>query len=193
VSETAEFTRLLREVGGGRRESLDRLVPLVYEELRAVAHAHLLGERTGHTLNTTALVHEAYIRLVDIRQVTWQDRAHFCGMASRAMRRILIDHARARLREKRGGGAIHVSLDDSVGLPAERAVDLIALDDALSKLETLDERQARFVECRFFAGLTLEETAEALGVSLATAKRDWTLCRAWLNREMSGSTEAGST
>jgi RNA polymerase sigma factor (TIGR02999 family) len=186
MSETGEFTRLLRGASEGRREDLDRLVPMVYEELRGIARAHLRGERAGHTLNTTALVHEAYLKLVDVHSATWKDRAHFCAMASRAMRRILIDHARARLRLKRGGEAVRVDLDEAANLPDDRAVELIELDEALDRLEAIDARQARFVECRFFAGLTLEETAEALGVSLATAKRDWALCRAWLNREMSG-------
>jgi RNA polymerase sigma factor (TIGR02999 family) len=180
-----EVTELLIELSRGRREALDRLVPLVYDELRRIAHQHLRGERAGHTLNTTALVHEAYLKLIDIQRVDWRSSTHFFATASRAMRRILIDYARTRRREKRGGdNAVHVPLDEAADIPMDQAEDLIALDEALTRLEALDERQCRVVECRFFTGLTIEETAEALGVSPATVKLDWAMSRAWLNREL---------
>ncbi len=187
MPEPPDVTALLLELSGGRREALDDLLPLVYDELRRLAHRHLGGERVGHTLNTTALVHEAYVKLVDVQRVEWQDRGHFLAMASRAMRRILVDYARARNRAKRGGGAERVPLDQAIQISDEQAEDLIALDDALSRLEALNERQCRGIEYRFFGGMTLEEVADALGVSHGTAKRDWTLARAWLNRELGGS------
>jgi RNA polymerase sigma factor (TIGR02999 family) len=184
---TADITQLLEEFAAGRRDALDAIIPQLYAELHAIAHAHLAGERPGHTLNTTALLHEAYLRLVPLKQIEWQGRVHFLAMASRVMRRVLIDYAKARGRVKRGGGdVIMVPLDAAAGLPADTAEDLLALDEALSRLETVNERQCRLVEYRFFGGLSLEETAEALGVSLATVKRDWMLCRAWLNRALQG-------
>jgi RNA polymerase sigma factor (TIGR02999 family) len=180
----SETTRLLHELSEGHRDALDRLLPRVYDELRRVARAQLRGERTGHTLNTTALVHETYLRLVKIDQVQWKDRAHFFAVAARLMRRILIDYARARSRDKRGGDAIQVPLVEGLELPAARADDLLALDEALTRLEQLSVRQSRVVECRCFAGMSVEETATALGASPATVKRDWALSRAWLNREL---------
>lgn len=183
------ISQLLHELAQGRRDALDRLIPLVYDELKRIARGQLRDERPGHTLNTTGLVHETYLRLVDIHQVQWQDRAHFYAVAARVMRRILIDHARARGRDKRGAGAIHVPLDDALDLPVARTEDLLALEDALTRLEALNERQCRVVECRCFAGMSVEETATALGSSPATVKRDWAFARAWLNRELaSGST-----
>lgn len=186
MPEAPDVTALLLELSGGRKEALDELLPLVYEELRCIAHRHMGGERSGHTLNTTALVHEAYVKLVDVHRVDWQDRSHFLAMSSRAMRRILVDHARARNSTKRGGGAERVPLDHAIEITGEQSEDLIALDDALSRLEAMSERQARGVEYRFFGGMTLKEVADALGVSHGTAKRDWTLARAWLNRELTG-------
>jgi RNA polymerase sigma factor (TIGR02999 family) len=186
VSEAQHVTRLLAELTAGRRDALDELVPMVYGDLRQIARAHLRGERTGHTLNTTGLVHEAYIRLARLERIEWQDRRHFFAVASRAMRRVLIDWAKARRRDKRGGGAVQVPLDEAMHLTEQQADELIALDSALTRLEAVSERQSRLVECRFFGGLTMEESADVLGISLATAKRDWALCRAWLNRELEG-------
>lgn len=163
---------------------MDALVPLIYEELRDLARRHLVREDTGHTLNTTALVHEAYVRLVDVERVQWQDRTHFFAVASRVMRRVLIEYARARKRDKRGGGQVPLPLEER-DLPVEANLDeLLALDEALTRLEARKERHCRVVEHRFFAGLTVEETAQALGVSVATVKLDWRLARAWLNREL---------
>ena len=179
------ISQLLRELSQGRREALDRLVPLVYDQLRRIAHGQLRDERSGHTLSTTGLVHETYLRLVNINQVEWRDRAHFFAVAARVMRRILIDYARARGRDKRGGGAIHVPLDEAVDLPTAQVDDLLALEEALTRLEVLNDRQCRVVECRCFAGMSVEETAAALGTSPATVKRDWSISRAWLNRQLS--------
>jgi len=179
------ISQLLHELSAGNREALDQLVPLVYDQLRHIAHGQMRGERTGHTLNTTGLVHETYLRLVKIDQVQWRDRAHFFAVSARVMRRILIDAARARKRDKRGGDAIQVPLDDALDLPVARPEDLEALEEALVRLEALNERHCRVVECRCFAGMSVEETATALGTSPATVKRDWALSRAWLNRELS--------
>lgn len=185
MEERADITGLLRELSQGRAGVLDRLMPIVYDKLRRIAHAQLRGERPDHTLNTTALVNEAYLKLVNVRQVEWRDRAHFFAVAARLMRRILIDYARARQREKRGGDAVHVPLAEAQDIPLGRAADdLLALEEALARLEAQSERQCRVVECRCFAGMTLEETAAALGISVATVKRDWTFSRAWLNREL---------
>jgi RNA polymerase sigma factor (TIGR02999 family) len=184
MGDSPEINRLVREVSQGRRDALDRLVPIVYDELRRIAHGQLRRERPGHTLSTTALVHEAYLRLLNVHQVQWLDRAHFCATAARVMRRVLIDYARARQRQKRGGGAVRVSLTDAVDLPNAQTNDLLELDEALTRLEALGERQYRVVECRCFGGLSVEETAAVLGVSAATVKRDWTFARAWLNREL---------
>jgi RNA polymerase sigma factor (TIGR02999 family) len=184
MGDAPDINRLVREVSEGRRDALDRLVPIVYDELRRIAHGQLRRERAGHTLNTTALVHEAYLRLLNVQQVQWLDRAHFFATAARVMRRVLIDYARARQREKRGGGAVPVSLTDALDLPTAPPDDLLELDEALTRLEALGERQYRVVECRCFGGLSVEETAAVLGVSAATVKRDWTFARAWLNREL---------
>jgi RNA polymerase sigma factor (TIGR02999 family) len=188
MGDSPEINRLVREVSRGRRDALDRLVPIVYDELRRIAHGQLRRERPGHTLSTTALVHEAYLRLLNVHQVQWLDRAHFCATAARVMRRVLIDYARARQRQKRGGGAVQVSLTDAVDLPNAQTNDLLELDEALTRLEALGDRQYRVVECRCFGGLSVEETAAVLGVSAATVKRDWTFARAWLNRELGPST-----
>lgn len=184
MNDRPDITRLLRELSEGRREAFDRLVPIVYDELRTIAHHQLRNERSGHTLSTTALVHESYLRLLDVEQMQWLDRAHFFGAAARVMRRVLIDYARARGREKRGGGAIRVSLAEAIDARAAPEEDLLDLDAALARLEALSERQCRVVECRCFGGLSVEETAAALGVSVATVKRDWSFARAWLNREL---------
>lgn len=179
-----EVTLLLREWSEGDAGALERLIPLVYRELQMLARAHLRDERAGHTLQPTALVHEAYLRLVDQRRVTWQSRGHFFSVAAQMMRRILVDHARARLTEKRGQGVRAIGLDEAISTSPEADAALVSLDDALAALKSLDLRQCRIVELRYFAGLTLEETAEALDVSTATVKREWTLAKAWLRREV---------
>ena len=166
-------------------KDLDAVFPVVYEELRRVAHRHLRGELTGHTLGTTALVHEAYLELARLDHIRWPGRDYVLAAASRAMRRVLVVYAVARKAEKRGGGAIGEPLDDAVAMAASRGDELLALDEALDRLAAVNERYARVVECRFFGGMCVEETAEALGTSPATVKRDWTLARAWLNRDLS--------
>lgn len=167
-----------------RHHDLDDIFPAVYEELKRVAHRHLQGELTGHTLGTTALVHEAYIELARLDHIDWPGRAYVFAAASRAMRRVLVDYAVARKAEKRGGGQIAEPLDDAVAMAVTRGDELLALDEALDRLAAVNERYARVVECRFFGGMNVEETAAALGMSPATVKRDWTLARAWLNREL---------
>ena len=186
MSGPTDVTGMLRELTRGDRDALDRLIPVVYDELRRIAHRQLQSERSGHTLNTPALVHEVYLKLVDTKRVEWQDRSHFFAMAARLMRRVLIDYARAKKREKRGGGAVTVPLDDALGIASTRPDDLLALEDALTRLEARNECQCRVVECRCFVGLSVEETAEALSTSPATVKRDWAFSRAWLNRELTG-------
>ena len=182
--DTPEITQLLVAWNKGDQSALERLTPLVHGELHRLAKRYMAGERQGHILQTTALVNEAFTRLIDWRNVEWQNRAHFFGLAAQIMRRILVDYARARNREKRGGGEIQVSLSDAANVASGRTPDLMAVDDALLTLEMLDPRQARVVELRFFAGLSLDETAEALGVSLSTVRRDWSLASAWLFREL---------
>ncbi|MBC7895037.1 MAG: sigma-70 family RNA polymerase sigma factor [Cytophagaceae bacterium] len=184
MDEPGEVTRLLSAIADGDRDAWDALFPLVYERLRAIAHRQLRGEREGHSFATTDLVHEAYFGLVGIERVMWLDRAHFLAIAARAMRRVLIDHARARATQKRGGqpGQALVDLD---ALSTHGSDDqVIALEEALRALETRNERYGRIVECRFFAGMSVEETAAALGISAATVKRDWSVARAWLHREL---------
>jgi len=183
-------TQMLLRLDHGDADAVDRLLPVVYEELRQLARSKLRSEREDHTLNATALVHEAYMKLVDQTRVQWQNRAHFFSVAARAMRRILIDHAKARLAEKRGAGAaVATFYEDDV--PREtKAEELIDLDDALRRLEVLDERQARIVEMSFFVGLTQPEIAEALGISVSTVERSWRLARAWLSRELRGGGKA---
>lgn len=181
-----EVTELLAAWSEGDRGALERLLPLVESELRLIAHRHLRRERPGHTLQTTALVHEAYLRLVGQHATRWQNRAHFFGIAARLMRRILIDHARGVAAAKRGGGAVHVALDDAGELGWARAVELVALDDALEALARLDERKSRVVEMRFFGGLSVEEIAGVLGVHADTVTRDWRTARAFLRRELEG-------
>ncbi len=165
-------------------DDLDELFPVVYEEMRRVAHRHLRGEDTGHTLGTTALVHEAYIELAKLDHIRWPAPAYMLAAASRAMRRILIDYAVARRAAKRGGGVAAEALDDATVMAVTRGEELLALDEALTRLSVVNERYGRVVECRFFGGMSIEETAEAVGASPATVKRDWTLARAWLNREL---------
>lgn len=184
---SAEVTRLLREWQAGDRAALDRLIPLVYNELHRIAARHMSREGRNGTLQTTGLVSEAYLKLVDQRYTAWQNRGHFFAIAAQVMRRILLDDARRRLREKRGGGAVQVAIgDDAIpapGTPVD-AVDLLAVDRALRDLEQLDPDQAKVVELRFFGGLTVEETSAALGISTATVKREWSTAKAWLFREL---------
>jgi RNA polymerase sigma factor (TIGR02999 family) len=168
----------------GDRQSLDSLLPIVYQELRRLAASYLRRERPGQTLQPTALVHEAYMRLMKDRPDRWQNRAHFCAIAAHSMRQILIEKARARDALKRGGGGPRVTLDEALIGGGERSIDMVALDEALERLAAIDAEQARLVELRFFGGLTVEETAEALNISPATVKRHWTLARAWLAREL---------
>jgi RNA polymerase sigma factor (TIGR02999 family) len=178
-------TRLLVEWQNGDQKALDSLIPLVYQELRSIAGRYLSRESPSHTLQSTALVHEAYFKLIGQRRVRWQNRAHFFGIAAQMMRRILIDHARHQARDKRGGPAPKLSLDDAMATAdAEADIDLLALDDALTALAQIDPRGAQIIELRFFSGLSLEETAEVVGVSAGTVKRDWSAARAWLYREM---------
>ena len=180
-----EITQLLVAWGDGDEAALEQLTPLVHEELRRLAHHYMGGERAGHTLQTTALVNEAYVRLIDWKNVRWQSRAHFFGVSAQLMRRILVDFARSRGYRKRGGGTIAVSLDEAALVSNDKGADLVALDEALESLAKLDERQSKVVELRFFGGLSVEETAEVLQVSPGTVRRDWSLARAWLHRELS--------
>jgi RNA polymerase sigma factor (TIGR02999 family) len=180
-----DVTHLLILWSKGDSAALEALVPLVYDELRRLAQRYLKREKAGHTLSSTALVHEAYLRLVRQKDVTWQNRAHFFGVASRMMRRILVDHARSHNYAKRGGGTLTLALDEAMAVPERHEIDLVALDDALTTLAKLDERQSRTVELRFFGGLSIEETSEVLGVSAPTVKREWASARAWLYREIS--------
>lgn len=184
-SAAEAVTQLLVEWQNGNQQALDELMPMVYRELRAIASRYLARESAGHTLQSTALVHEAYLRLVDQRSARWQNRSQFFGIAAQMMRRILVDHARHRHRIKRGGAALTLSLDDAMAAAAPEAnVDLLALDQALTTLEAIDPRGARIVELRFFSGLTIEETAEVMALSTGTVKREWNTARAWLYREM---------
>lgn len=179
------ITEMLKAWSGGNVEVAEDLMPLVYDELRHQARRYLRRERGNHTLQTTGLVHEAYLRLVDQKEVTWENRAHFFGIASQMMRRILVNYAVSRTREKRGGGAVQITLDERIpGSSNENDEQLIGLDQALTRLEALDERQARIVEMRYFTGLSIEETAEVLGISPATVKREWTMAKAWLRAEL---------
>ncbi|NOT44748.1 MAG: RNA polymerase subunit sigma-70 [Acidobacteria bacterium] len=180
-----EVTRLLDDLNAGDEEALPLLLPLVYDELRRIAARRLHHEPSGHPLQATALVHEAYLRLVGQHEVRWKNRSHFFAVAAQAMRRVLVDHARARLAGKRGGVQARVPLDDVVVASEPPPGDLVALDEALDRLARHDPHQARLVELRFFAGLTVEETADVLGISDTTVKREWRMARAWLHREMS--------
>jgi len=179
-------TELLQGWRAGDREALDALLPLIYDELHRLAHHHLRNERSDHTLRSTALVHEAYFRLVGQDFPQWQSRSHFFAVAAQLMRQILVDYARRRGASKRGSGVCMLTLDDAVALPQRKDLDIVALDDALNTLSEIDPRQSRVVELRFFAGLSLEETSEVMGIATATVQRDWTAARAWLHREISG-------
>jgi RNA polymerase sigma factor (TIGR02999 family) len=184
VTPPEDVTQILQEVSGGNREAPARLMPLVYDELRRLADHYLRRERPDHTLQPTALVHEAYLKLIDQTRVDWQNRAHFFGVAAQLMRRILVDHARRHQASKRGGFQQKLTLDEAVDYSQTRDVDLVKLDDALTALAKFDARQSRVVELRFFGGLTIEETAEAIGISPATVKVDWNMAKAWLRREI---------
>lgn len=185
MQNSPEITQLLKDWSEGNQIALDKLMPLVYEELRRQASRYLQNERQGHTLQTTALIHEAYLKLIGINEIEWQNRNHFFALASTAMRRILVDYARERKRDKRGGSAENLPLDEALMISAnEKSVDLISLDEALNRLAKLDERQARVVELRYFSGLSIDETAEVLGVSNATVRLDWNLAKAWLKQEI---------
>lgn len=178
-------TELLLAWGRGDRSALDELMPLVHQELRRLARSQMHRERDNHTLQTTALVNEAFLRLIDLRRIRWQDRAHFLALSAQLMRRVLVDHARSRNYQKRGGGEPPVVLDDVVVAAPERGADLVALDDALEGLARMDPRKSKVIELRFFGGLSVEETAEALSVSVETVMRDWRLAKVWLLREIS--------
>ncbi|MCM3874295.1 MAG: sigma-70 family RNA polymerase sigma factor [Pyrinomonadaceae bacterium] len=180
-----EVTRLLRDWGNGNQQALEKLVPLIYSELRQIAHKCLYRERPGHTLQTTALVHEAYLKLIDQRDARWQNRAHFFAIASQAMRRILIDNARRHTAVKRGGPAENLPLEEAATISLEPDPILLPLDEALTKLAEIDPQQSRIVELRFFGGLTIEETAEVMSSSIDTVKREWAMARAWLRQTMS--------
>ena len=177
-----DVTKLLKDWNAGDQSALDRLMPLVYDELHRLAHQHMRRERPGHMLQTSALLNEAYMRLVDESQIPWENRAHFFGIAARLMRQILVDEARRRNYAKRGGGTIQVPLDEAK--LQTQSVNIVALDDAMKALEKSDERKSRIVELRFFGGLSIEETAQVLNVSPGTVMRDWTFTRAWLRKEM---------
>ena len=188
MSHAHEITHLLEELKGGKKEAFNELFPQVYTELRRVAQWQLRKEREGHTLNTTALIHEAYLKIADYKKMDWQGRAHFYAVAAQAMRQILVSYARKRNAEKRGGGNINITFDDAV-YGAKVLEELVSLDEALVELESINPRHARVIECRFFAGLSIEETAEALGVSTITVTRDWRMARAWLKDALKGSGE----
>ena len=180
-----DVTILLDNWSKGDQNALDQLTPVVYDELRRLAASYMRRERQDHTLQSTALVNEAYLKLVDQKNVVWQNRAHFFGIAAQMIRRILVDHARAHKAEKRGGGAGVLSLDEAIGVPEKRDIEILSLNDALTRLSELDPQQGRIVKLRFFTGLSIEETAEVVGVSPATVKREWAAARAWLFREIS--------
>src|SRR5256712_1276174 len=192
VSSSRGVTGLLQAWGQGDEQALQKLIPLVYEQLRTAARRYLAGERPGHTLQTTALVHETYIRLVDVRQIKWQDRAHFMAICSQLMRRILIDFARSRNYKERGAGAVHVDFDEALVVTSEPDANLVALDDALNRLALVDARKSRVVELRFFGGLGVKETAEVLKVSSDTVIRDWKVAKVWRLRELHGGAAPGT-
>jgi RNA polymerase sigma factor (TIGR02999 family) len=185
MARPPDITQLLLAWRDGDQAALEALMPLVQQELHRMAVRYMADERAGHLLQATALVNEAYVRLVDWKDVRWQNRAHFFAMAAKIMRRVLVDIARARGRAKRGRGQIHISLSDAGDLAVVERSDVVALDEALTSLEAIDPRKCRVIEMRFFAGLSLQETADALNVSVATVRRDWSVARAWLHRELS--------
>jgi len=186
-----DVTQLLHAISDGRRSGVNELLPLVYDELRRLAESFLERERSNHTLQATALVHEAYLKLIDQKQARWNDRAHFFAVAAQAMRRILVDHARTHGRAKRGGGVARVELDSGAELAAEPQEDLVALDSALNRLGGVHPDSIRVVEMRYFGGMTIDETAAALGVSTSSVEREWRYARAWLFRELEGSSHGG--
>ena len=192
MPSTHDVTQLLKAWTTGDERALEKLTPLVYEQLHRIAQRCMAGERTGHTLQATALVNEVYLQLVDCRQINWQDRAHFFAVSAQLMRRILVDFARSRGYQKRGGGAPQMSLDEAVSVSIEPDANLVALDDALKALAALDGRKSKVIELRFFGGLSIEETAEVLRVSADTVVRDWKLAKVWLLRELSEATERGA-
>lgn len=185
---THEITELLQDWSEGDESALERLMPLVYEQLHRLAHQHMKREKPGHILQTSAVINEAYLRMVDSPRIHWQNRAQFFGIAARVMRRILVDEARKRRSDKRGGDAIQVTLNEAINVALEQAANVTALDDALKTLEAIDPRQSKIVELRFFGGLSVDETAEVLKVSPGTVMRDWTFARAWLKNEMGAAT-----
>jgi RNA polymerase sigma-70 factor (ECF subfamily) len=189
---THEVTQLLKAWTGGDEQALEKLTPLVYRQLHQVAQRCMAGQRPDHTLQTTALVNEVYLRLVDCEQVNWQDRAHFFAVSAQLMRRILIDFARSRGYQKRGAGATHIPLEEAPSVGSEPDPNLVALDDALKALAAVDERKAKVVELRFFGGLSIDETAEVLKVSVETVVRDWRLAKMWLLRELSEGNRSGA-
>jgi RNA polymerase sigma factor (TIGR02999 family) len=189
---SSDVTGLLRAWGQGDEDALQKLMPLVYDQLHAAARRYMAGERAGHTLQTTALIHETYLRLVDVRRVEWQDRAHFLAVCAQLMRRILIDFARSRAYQKRGGAAHHVNFDEALVVTAQPDFNLVALDDALNRLAKMDERKGKVVELRFFGGLDVKETAEVMKVSCDTVMRDWKFAKVWLLRELRGDTNHGA-
>src|SRR5437879_8853527 len=184
-SSTHEVTQLLIAWSSGDKAALDKLMPLIHEELRRLAHHYMSRERAGHTLQTTALVNEAYVRLVNRKEVHWQNRAHFFAIAAQLMRSILVDHARSHAYAKRGGGAHKIALDDAMVVSQKRAAEVVAIDDALKRVNEIDSQQSQIVEMKFCGGLTIEETAEVLGLSPATIKREWSSAKAWLYHELS--------
>jgi RNA polymerase sigma factor (TIGR02999 family) len=186
TGSASEITNLLHKARNGDKAAMDHLLPLIYGQLKSLAHHQLLNERSAHTLNTTALVHEAYVKLVGTVEMEWKSRAHFLAVASQAMRRILIDYARARLAEKRGGNEVRVTLKEEEHGLNLRSEELVALDSALERLKALDERQFQVVEYHFFGGLTYDEIAEVLSISEATVRRDWRMARAWLSQKLGG-------
>jgi RNA polymerase sigma factor (TIGR02999 family) len=186
MSRTHEITDLLQAWNNGDSQALAKLIPLVDHELKKIAHAYMLREKPGHTLQTTALVHEALIKLLEGEKIDWQSRRHFYALVARRMRQVLIEHARARLAAKRGGGAEHVEVDEGILLTTEMSEELVMLDEALEKLAKIDDRKAKVVEYRYFGGFTNEEVAELLGIAPSTVDREWRIARSWLKREMTG-------
>jgi RNA polymerase sigma-70 factor, ECF subfamily len=183
-SSAGEISQLLKHWGEGDESALDRLIPLVYQELRKMAHRQMTREKAGHTLQTTALVNEVYLRLIGAMEVPWQDRAHFFALSAQLMRRVLVDHARGRGRAKRGGAIKMLSLEESLAIPVGRDTNIVELDDALNLLAATDARKAKTVELRFFGGFSVEETAKVLNVSVSTVMNDWKFAKVWLLREM---------
>jgi len=192
LSSTHDVTQLLKAWTAGDEQALEKLTPLVYEQLHRAAQHYMAGQRSGHILQATALVNEVYLQLIDCGQMNWQDRAHFFAMSAHLMRRILIDFARSRGSQKRGGGALQISLDEAPSVGSEPDPNLVALDDALKALAAVDERESKVVELRFFGGLSIKETAEVLKVSVETVQRDWRLAKMWLLREMSKGNQGGA-